>query len=163
MRLIDAEPGHLPEIHAIINEVIASTTAIYADQPATEAETLEWFTQKQAGRLPVIVAIDDSDQVLGFASYGAFNKKPGYRYTVEHSVHIASASRGQGLGRQLLVAIEGRAREAGKHTIVGLIDAENTASRRLHESAGYTLAGTLREVGRKFDRWLDMCYYQKPL
>lgn len=163
MRLIDGEPVHLPAIHAIINEVIANTTAIYDDDPATEAQAAEWFAQKQAAGFPVIVALDQSDRLLGFASYGEFNKKPGYRYTVEHSVHVAAASRGRGLGRLLLRAIEGRAREAGKHTMVGLIDAENIASLRLHESAGYTFAGTLQQVGHKFGRWLDMCYYQKSL
>lgn len=163
MWLIDAEPVHLPAIHAILNEVIANTTAIYSDQPATTEEAAAWFDGKRAAGFPVIVAVEADDRVLGFASYGEFNPKPGYRYTVEHSVHVAEACRGRGTGRRLLDAIEARARGANRHTMVGLIDAENTASRRLHESAGYLHVGTLREVGRKFDRWLDMCYYQKQL
>lgn len=163
MRIVDAEESHLPAIRAIQNDVIANTTAIYDDRPATEAEAAEWFANKRAAGRPVVVAVDELGVVMGFASYGEFNKKPGYRHTAEHSVHVASEARGRGLGRQLLATIEDRARAAGLHVLVGLIDAENTASRRLHESAGYTHAGTLREVGRKFGRWLDMCYYQKSL
>lgn len=163
MRIVDAEESHLPAIRAIQNDVIANTAAIYDDEPATEDGVAEWFDKKRAAGYPVVVAVNEVAGVLGFASYGEFNKKPGYRHTAEHSVHVASEARGQGLGRRLLATIEDRARAAGLHMLVGLIDAENTASRRLHESAGYAHAGTLREVGRKFGRWLDMCYYQKPL
>ncbi|TWT97792.1 N-acyltransferase YncA [Botrimarina colliarenosi] len=163
MQLIDADASHLAAIQAIVNDVVATTTAIYDEAPATDRETADWFEVKRAKGFPVIVAIDESVSVMGFASYGDFNKKPGYRFTVEHSLHVAADHRGKGLGRVLLEAIESRARGAGVHTMVGLIDAENVASRRLHESAGYELAGTLKEVGWKFGRWLNMCSYQKIL
>ena len=162
MRLIDADESHLPAIHAIVNDVIAHTNAIYEEKPATQAESEAWFANKQANGYPVIVAVDEAG-VSGFASYGDFNPKSGYRQTAEHSLHVAPDRRGQGLGRRLLEAIEGRAREAGVRTFVGLIDSGNEPSRRLHESAGYQLCGELPEVGCKFGRWLNVCYYVKRL
>lgn len=121
------------------------------------------MVRQQAGEgLPVLVAVNE-DVVAGFASYGEFNPKLGYRQTAEHSLHVAPEHRGQGLGRRLLEAIEGRARDAGVRTFVGLIDSGNEASRRLHESAGYQLSGELHEVGHKFGRWLNVCYYVKRL
>lgn len=163
MRLIDADESHLPSIREITNDVIANTTAIYDDEPATEAETRAWFAKKRSAGLPVLVAVSSDGVVAGFASYGVFNARPGYRRSVEHSVHVAAVFRGQGLGGRLLEALEARAREAGVHTLVGLIDAENVGSIRLHKSCGFTHAGTLRQVGWKFGRWLDMSYYQKLL
>lgn len=163
MRVIDADASHLAEIEAIVNDVIANTTAIYVDEPTSREDTLGWFEAKRSAGLPVIVAIDAEGVVAGFASYGPFNQRHGYRYTVEHSLHVAPSHRGEGVGRSLLEAIVERARNAGMHAMVGVIDAGNTASCRLHESAGFELVGQLPEVGRKFDRWLDVCFYHKRL
>lgn len=162
MRLIDADESHLPAIRAITNDVIANTNAIYEETPATAEETAAWFAGKRAKGLPVLVALDEAG-VAGFASYGEFNPKSGYRQTVEHSLHVAPDRRGRGLGKALLSAIEDRAREAGVRTLIGLIDSGNEPSRRLHEAAGYRLCGELPEIGRKFGRWLSVCYYVKRL
>ncbi|QDT69257.1 N-acyltransferase YncA [Planctomycetes bacterium MalM25] len=162
MRLIDADVSHLPAIRAIVNDVIASTNAIYEETPATEEETIAWFAAKRAKGFPVLVAIDETG-VAGFASYGEFNPKSGYRDTVEHSLHVAPDRRGQGLGRRLLEAIEQRARDAGVRAMIGLIDSGNEPSRRLHTSAGYRLCGELPEIGHKFGRRLTVCYYVKHL
>lgn len=162
-RLIDGEASHLEAILAIVNDVIATTTAIYEEQPMTASEATAWWESQQASEHPIVVAVDDEGVVAGFATYGAFNKRSGYRRTIEHSLHVAAAFRGRGLGKRLLAEIEARARAAGMHTMIGLIDAENAASVRLHESAGFHHAGTLRQVGRKHGRWLDMLSYQKLL
>ncbi|MEO0529307.1 MAG: N-acetyltransferase family protein [Planctomycetota bacterium] len=162
MQIVDAKASHLDAIRAITTDVIATTTAIYDDDPPTCEEAEAWWRAKQEGGLPVLVAIE-GERVLGFASYGPYNSKSGYRFTVEHSLHVDAAQRGRGVGHRLLEAIEARARKEGKRTLVGLIDADNAASRHLHESCGFTLGGTLPDLGYKFERWLSVCYYYKRL
>jgi phosphinothricin acetyltransferase len=100
---------------------------------------------------------------MGFASYGPFRTLPGYRHTVEHSVYVHSEFRGRGLGRQLLERLIQRAQASETRTMIGVIDTQNAASIQLHERLGFVPAGTLREVGFKFGRWLDVVLYQKVL
>ncbi|HXN09962.1 MAG TPA: GNAT family N-acetyltransferase, partial [Steroidobacteraceae bacterium] len=88
---------------------------------------------------------------------------PGYRYTVEHTVHVESAARGTGVGRQLLEALFPRALALHKHVMVGGIDADNHASIRFHERLGFVPVAHFREVGHKFGRWLDLVFVQKLL
>jgi phosphinothricin acetyltransferase len=111
---------------------------------------------------PVLVAVDDSG-VIGFATFGDFRAWPGYRFTVEHSVHIRADRRGSGIGTQLLGALFPRAAALGKHMMIAGVDAANTSSIRFHERLGFEQAGCLREVGHKFDRWLDLVFLQRRI
>ena len=110
----------------------------------------------------MLVACDERG-VLGFASYGPFRSWPGYRHTVENSIYIAPQVRRQGVGTLLLQALLQRAVAAQLHTIVAGIDGENLASMRLHEKLGFSRVAQLRQVGRKFGRWLDLIFYQRML
>ncbi|MHB8766428.1 MAG: GNAT family N-acetyltransferase, partial [Deferrisomatales bacterium] len=101
--------------------------------------------------------------LLGFATYGVFRAWPAYKYSVEHSVYVHPSHRGRGLGRVLLAALVARARAQGVHVLVGGIDADNRASRALHEALGFSHAGTIRQAGFKFGRWLDLAFYQLVL
>ena len=112
--------------------------------------------------IPILVAVDGA-RVLGFASFGDFRSWPGYRYTVEHSVHVAADRRGQGTGRALMERLLPLAAELGKHVMVAGIDASNAASIRFHERLGFEQVGLLREVGCKFGRWLDLAFLQRRL
>ena len=105
----------------------------------------------------------DGARVLGFASFGDFRSWPGYRYTVEHSVHVVADGRGQGTGRALMERLLPRAVDLGKHVMVAGIDASNAASIRFHERLGFERVGLLREVGCKFGRWLDLAFLQRRL
>src|SRR6201981_1502180 len=97
-----ATESDLPSIVAIYNEVIATSTAVYALEPATLDERCAWFISRSARGFPVIVAGDPGGEVLGFASFGDWRGAwPGYRYTVEHSVHVRSDFRGRGIVRAL--------------------------------------------------------------
>jgi L-amino acid N-acyltransferase YncA len=155
---------HLPSILAIYNEVIASSTAIYADDPVSLDNRMAWFAQLEERGYPVLVAIAPDGEVIGYSAFGDWRGAwPGYRHTVEHSVHVRADRRGAGVGGRLVEALFPYAQALGKHVMIGGIDAANAASIRLHERLGFQQVAHFREVGRKFDRWLDLVFMQRIL
>ncbi|WP_395458610.1 GNAT family N-acetyltransferase [Azospirillum melinis] len=161
-RIRAAEEADLPAILAILNDAILNTTAVWSLTPVTLDQRRVWMADRQAKGMPVLVCEQDG-AVVGFASYGEFRAWEGYKHTVEHSIYVDSTVRGRGIGRSLLAALLDDAKLNGKHMIVAGIEAENTASIRLHAGFGFVEAGCLRQVGRKFDRWLDLLLMQKHL
>ena len=159
MQIRDAVQSDFDEISAIYNDVLTNSTAIYSDRPASVADRLTWWQTRLEQHYPVLVATDD-EHISGFGSYGDFRSWPGYRYTVEGTVHVASGHRGQGVGSLLLKALIVQARQAGKHSMIAGVDSENTASLHFLERFGFQRAGHLREVGYKFDRFLDLILLQ---
>jgi phosphinothricin acetyltransferase len=163
MELRDASAEDLPGILAIYNDIIASSTAVYALAPTTLQERRAWLEARAVSGYPVLVAVRDR-QVIGFSSFGDWRGSwPGYRYTVEHTVHVHAGARGSGVGRRLLEALFPRALALNKHVMIGAIDADNRASIRFHERLGFVPVAHFREVGHKFDRWLDLVFVQKLL
>ncbi len=158
----DALESDLPAVLAIYNDVVATTTAVYRDDPATLDDRAAWWRDRVAQGFPVLVAVD-GNQVVGFASFGDFRAWPGYRFTVEHSVHVRADHRGRGVGHALMVPLIERARAMGKHVMVAGVDADNAGSIRFHERLGFERAGHLREVGFKFGRRLDLVFLQRIL
>jgi L-amino acid N-acyltransferase len=154
---------HGAAILAILNDAILHSTALYEYRPRLPASMAGWFAAKAAGPYPVIGLEDAAGELLGFASYGAFRPHAAYKYSVEHSVYVRADRRGQGVGRQLLQALVDAAGAQGYHLLVGGIDATNRASIALHERLGFSHAGTIREAGFKFGRWLDLALYQLHL
>jgi phosphinothricin acetyltransferase len=154
-----AEPD-LPGLLAIYNDVIATSTAVYSYIPVTLEDRQQWWRARVTQGYPVLVATDASG-VLGFSTFGDFRAWPGYRFTVEHTVHVRADSRGQGVGQRLVEALFPRAAALGKHVMIAGVDAANTASIRFHERLGFERAGHLREVGFKFERWLDLVFLQR--
>ncbi|MFZ2965143.1 MAG: N-acetyltransferase family protein [Rhodoglobus sp.] len=162
---VQLRPAHdrdLDAILAIHNEAIRNSPAIWYDEPVERSDREAWLAEHEAMGHPVIVAEVDG-VVAGYASYGPWRPRSGYRYTVENSVYLDTEHRGQGLGRALLVDLIARARAAGLHMMVANIEASNVASIRLHESLGFERSGFIREVGRKYDRWLDLAILQLRL
>jgi L-amino acid N-acyltransferase len=163
MQLREATDADLPEILAIYNDVIAHSTAVYATEPATLEERRAWLAARRERGFPVLVAVEEQS-IDGFASFGdwrgAWN---GYRFTVEHSVHVRAAARGRGLGRRLVEALLPRALALGKHVMIGSIDAANHDSIRFHARLGFEQVAHFREVGHKFGRWLDLVFMQRYL
>jgi phosphinothricin acetyltransferase len=160
VRLIECDRTRSAEILAILNEAIVNSTALYDYQPRTMAMMDAWFDVKAKGNYPVIGAVDDSGRLLGFATYGVFRERPGYKYTVEHSVYVDRDCRRRGIGRALLTALIERAKAQNYHTIIGGIDADNAVSIELHKKLGFTFCAEFREVGFKFGRWLNVVFYQ---
>ena len=162
MEIVDAMEADVPGMLAIYNDVIAHSTAVYSNTAVTLENRLEWWSSRVARGFPVLIARDASG-VTGFATFGEFRAWPGYRYTVEHSVHVRSDRRGQGIGSELVRALFPRAAAMGKHVMIAGIDAANAASIRFHAALGFEQVALLREVGRKFDRWLDLVLMQRWL
>jgi L-amino acid N-acyltransferase YncA len=162
MELRDAAEADLPALVAIYNEVIATSTAVYSSTPVTVEDRRQWRLARAQAGYPVLVAADHSG-VIGFSSFGDFRAWPGYRFTVEHTVHVRADRRGSGVGTRLLQALFPRAAALGKHMMIAAVDAANGPSIRFHERLGFRQAGCLREVGHKFDRWLDLVFLQRRI
>ena len=154
---------HGAAILAILNHAITTSTALYDYQPRTMDNMATWFAAKIAGQFPVIGVFDEQQTLMGFASYGTFRAFPAYKYTVEHSVYVHHAYRGQGLAKVLMNAIIEQAQAQGKHVMVGAIDADNAISLKLHADCGFERVGTMPQVGFKFGRWLDLALVQRVL
>lgn len=160
MLIREATHADLPAILTIFNDVIATSTAVYLDNPVTLEDRIQWLEGRQAQGYPVLVA-EEQGTVLGFASFGDFRAYHGYRYTVEHSVHLAEAARGKGIGSALVQALFPYAQALNKHVMIASIDAANEGSIRFHERLGFTSGAYLPQVGYKFGRWLDMVFMQR--
>jgi L-amino acid N-acyltransferase len=151
-----ARDGDLDAILTITNDAIAHSDAIWAISPMTRDQRAAWFADRTKAGLPVLVATDTADTVLGFGSYGPFRLYEGYRRTIEHSVYVAADARGRGIGRMLLDALIAEATAQGFHIMIGAITADNAPSIALHRAAGFTESAVLPQVGQKFGRWLDL-------
>jgi L-amino acid N-acyltransferase YncA len=162
MQIRPAVDADLPQILVIHNHAIRESTAIWTDTLATLSERRRWLDQhRTAGQLAIVAT--DGDEVLGYASYGPWRAKEGYRFTVENSVYVRDDRTGQGLGQALMLALISAARDAGFHVMIAAIEAGNLGSIRLHERLGFVDAGTVRGVGYKFDRWLDLTHMRLEL
>jgi L-amino acid N-acyltransferase YncA len=149
--------GHedLPRILSIYNREVLVSTATYDTVPRTPAENRNWFSLHDAEH-PVLVA-EDGGTVTGWASLSPWSDRAAYARTAEVSVYVAEEHRRKGVGRLLLQAIIDAGRALGYRALLARISADNEASVRLHAQLGFTVAGTLREVGVKFGRTLDVC------
>ncbi|AWA30528.1 N-acetyltransferase [Flavobacterium magnum] len=155
----NATENDITAILEIVNHAILHTTAIYDYDARTVVQQQQWFSDKNSVGDPVVVAEVDG-RVAGFGTYGSFRVKVAYRHTVEHSVYVSDGFKGRGIGKLLLETLISRASMQGHHVMIGCIDAENTGSIAFHEKFGFEVTGTLREVGFKFGRWLDLVMMQ---
>jgi L-amino acid N-acyltransferase len=155
-----ATHADLPAILEIYNDAVLNTTASYDYEPSTLEQRTEWFEEKQAKGYAVFVAEDDAGRVVGWSALGPFRGRYGYRFTVENSVYVAADQRRKGIGRVLMERLIEVAREQGYHAIIAGIDTEGEASIRLHTALGFEEVGRMKEVGYKFDRWLDVVFME---
>ena len=157
--LRDATENDLPQILAIYNDVILHTTAVYDYEPHTLEMRKQWLKTKQEQGFPVFVATEN-ERVVGLSSIGPFRAWAAYKYSVENSVYVASGSRGKGIGKLLIPPLIESSRQLHLHTIIAGIDATNEASLKLHEYFGFKEVAHFKEVGYKFNRWLDLKFLQ---
>jgi L-amino acid N-acyltransferase len=163
MRIISCDRSHSGAILAILNDAIENSTALYEYRARTQASMDAWFDAKERARHPIIGVLDASEQLLGFASYGAFRAWPAYKYSVEHSLYVERAHRGRGIGKLLLGELIASAARQDYHMLIGGIDAQNEASIALHRRLGFEQCAHIRHAGFKFNRWLDLLFYQLRL
>ncbi len=154
-RIRAAGHGDLPRILSIYNHEVLVSTATYDTVPRTEAEHRNWFGIHGADH-PVLVA-ESGGEVAGWASLSPWSDRAAYSRTVEVSVYVDEEHREKGIGRQLLQALVDAGRTHGHHALLARISADNEASIRLHADLGFSVVGTMHEVGTKFGRMLDVC------
>jgi len=161
IKIRQAEIADLEAITDIYNEAILTTTATFDTEPKSIAERLQWF-QTHDERHPILVAVLDG-RVVGWASLSCWSERPAYDDTAETSFYVKSEFRGQGIGRQLKAALIEEARRLRFHSLIARVAEGSRESLHLNEQAGFVHVGTLKEVGRKFGRLLDVHILQKML
>ena len=164
MDSIELRAAHVDDagaIREIYNHEVLNTTATFDLVPRGIDEQRDWLANRQ-GAFAAIVAVDATlgGTVLGFASLSPYKERAAYRTTVEDSVYVHRDAHGRGIGKLLLNRLLDVATASGFHAVVARIEASGTASRALHSSCGFGLVGVEREVGRKFNRWLDVAVMQ---
>jgi phosphinothricin acetyltransferase len=162
MHIRPAGPSDAEAIRSIYNVEVTGSTATFDLVPRTMEEQLAWLADHR-GAYPAVVAVDDHDSVLGFGSLSEYKNRPSYATTVENSVYVDARCRGQGVGGAVLEELIRLAVQHGFHSIIARIGGENRASIALHRACGFTVVGVEREVGRKFNRWLDVSVLQRLL
>lgn len=156
-----ATSADVPGITEIYNEAIAETTATFDLEPKTIAEREAWLNDRHP-RFPVIVA-ETGGRVVGWAALAPWSDRAAYADTAESAFYVHSGHRNRGIGRQLKRRIIELARHHRFHTLVARVTAESAASIHLNIEFGFEHVGTLKEVGRKFGRLLDVHIMQKML
>jgi L-amino acid N-acyltransferase YncA len=157
-----AVEGDLSDIAAIYNHEIANSTATFDLEPPT----LAYWQQRLAGKHEgdhLLVAVDIDEDVVGYAYSWSYRPRPAYNLTRETSIYLDPSVRGRGIGRRLYPALLDTMADSGVHTAVALVALPNPGSVALHKACGFEHVGTMREVGFKFDQWVDVEWYQKLL
>ena len=151
----------LEAIAAVYDHQVTTTVATFDLEPQGPA----LWAPRVGGAEPGdhLLVADDAGSVVGYAYSSSFRPRPAYGRTRETSVYLADDARGRGLGRALYDDLLGRLVGDGVHTAVATVALPNPASDALHRACGYREVGVLREVGRKFDRWVDVRWWQKDL
>ena len=157
-----ADPRDFDQIMAFWNPMIRDTTVTFSSEEKTAASLADMIASRRAAAAEFLVA-EEGGKVLGLATYAQFRGGNGYRHAMEHTVILAPEAQGRGLGRALMMALEGHARAAGCHVLVAGVSGENAAGLGFHRAIGFVETGRMPQVGRKFGRWLDLVLMQKTL
>ena len=162
MQIRAATSDDAAAIAALWNPIIRDTTVTFTTQEHTSDSLAARIAAKSASGEPFCVA-HSGDEIFGFATYGPFRSGPGYRHAIEHTIILAPAARGQGLGRALLGTLETAARAQGKHAMIAGVSGDNPDAIAFHEACGFAEVGRLPQIGWKFGRWLDLVLLHKLL
>ena len=161
MEIREATRAELPAIKDIYNHYVRTSTCIYQEEPFTLEEIEEWHAGHDPAH-PVTVAVEGSE-VVGWGALSWFRQRWGYRFTVEDSVYVRPELHRRGIGRALLTDLILRARSLGHKTIIAGVSADQEVSILAHRRLGFEPIAVLKDVGFKFDRWLDLAFLQLRL
>jgi phosphinothricin acetyltransferase len=156
-----ATEADLPAINAIYNHYVRTSTCTYQYEPETEEGRRHWFAEK-GEKHPVVVAVEGGE-IIGWGALSPFRTREGYRFTVEASVYVRHDRQRKGIGRLIMEDLIERARKLGYRSMIGGASAEQTASIALQESLGFVRVAHFKEIGYKFDQWLDVVFMQLKL
>lgn len=160
MNIRNAIPEDIIRLTEIYNDYILHSTATFDLEPYSPEARMEWV-QAHTGNHPLLVLTLEDGDIAGYASLSTYNPKFAYNGTVELSIYLDQKYRGLGYGKALMDAILCKAREDKTiHTVISLITTENESSLKFHEKYEFTLVGTIKETGYKFERYLDVAIYQ---
>jgi len=154
----DATPADAPGIAEIYNHYIVNTVVTF-EEVVVSAEEMGRRVGAVTERFPWLV-LEAEGRVAGYAYASAWHARAAYRHSVEATVYLAKDCVGRGLGSTLYRALLDRLPTLGVHTVIGGIALPNEASVAIHEKFGFEKAAHYRQVGRKFDRWIDVGYWQ---
>ncbi|TYK66889.1 GNAT family N-acetyltransferase [Colwellia echini] len=147
-------------ICTIYNNYIANTVVTFEEQQITSAEMLKRIEKITADQLPWLIAEDDSGQLIGYAYASKWHDRYSYRFAVEVTIYLSSTATGKGVGTKLYQKLFNELKLKNIHTIIGCITLPNAASVNLHEKLGMVKVAHFKEVGWKFEHWLDVGYWQ---
>jgi len=163
MRIRDAAPADIAEIQSIYAHHVLHGTGTFEEIPPSIEEMAQRFARITARGWAWRIAADATG-VLGYGYYNQFRDRSAYRFTVEDSIYVRDDVRGQGVGKALVRQLLEDATAQGFRQMIAVIgDAENTGSIGVHASVGFQMVGTMRAVGLKFGRWLDVVTMQRAL
>lgn len=151
-------PADAPAMTAIYNQGIAERTATFETMPRRAEELAARIAD---ARHPVLVAVENTGRVLGWAGLGIYRARDCYAGIAEFSIYLGRDARGRGVGRALLDALVGAARDRGFWKLVSRIFPANTASRRLCAACGFREVGIYEKHGRLDGRWLDVVIVER--
>jgi L-amino acid N-acyltransferase YncA len=156
-----AVPEDTEPLRLIYNHAAKTSTATFDTDGRTPEQQAKWMEAHNGAPYPLLVAETVADKtVVGYATLSPYNPKPGYARTVETSVYVHCDWQGKGIGKQLLIHQITDARQRGFLCLIALITADNEASLYLHRRYGFTDVGTIRRVGQKFGKELDVVTLQ---
>ena len=158
-----AEERDLARITAIYNHYIIETPVTFDLEPVTLANRREWLGQFSTTGSHRLFVAEENGIVAGYAGSHQFRPRKAYDTTIEATVYCAPEATGRGIGTLLYTAVFDAVRGEDLHLAVAGITVPNEASIALHERFGFTLAGLMHQIGRKFGRYWDVAWYEKPL
>ncbi len=162
MKVRQANRQDLPQIMAILNHEILNHSNIYHYHERTLQEIEDWFLEKEKENHPILVAVENDD-IMGYATYGKFRNYSGYQFTIEHSIYVNPKFQKRGVGKKLLTELILVAKKQNYHVMIACIDAANQKSIHFHEKFDFIPSGNFKQVGYKFDKWLDIVFMQLML